>query len=241
MSSVFSRKITMSIFSGAFTGDGTFWNQRTGRRHTYRSRIWRSATLRLRMPPPTGVVSGPLMPLRWSRKASTVSSGSQLPVSSKAIWPASTSFQAMRLPCFEAAASKTRTAARQMSGPVPSPSMNGMMGSSGTFSWPSASVILAGIRAPASSGTIFGGRGSSYRRPPERSEATPDADAARLSGTQWDSVGERDDPDRDDEQREERGDRHPQRARRPRDRPAADARQVVVALDAAHAVLGRRR
>ncbi len=63
------------------------WNQRTGRRHTYRSRIWRSATLRLRMPPPTGVVSGPLMPMRYSRKASTVSSGSQSPVASKAFSP----------------------------------------------------------------------------------------------------------------------------------------------------------
>ena len=34
MSSVFSRKITMSTFSGCFTGDGTPVNQRTGRRHT---------------------------------------------------------------------------------------------------------------------------------------------------------------------------------------------------------------
>ena len=33
-SSVFSRKMTMSIFSGAFTGEGTPWNQRTGRRQT---------------------------------------------------------------------------------------------------------------------------------------------------------------------------------------------------------------
>ena len=64
MSSVFSRKITMSTCSGCFTGDGTPANQRTGRRHTYRSRIWRSATLSERMPPPTGVVSGPLMPMR---------------------------------------------------------------------------------------------------------------------------------------------------------------------------------
>jgi hypothetical protein len=36
------------------------------------------------------------------------------------------------------AASNTRTAARQMSGPVPSPSMNGMIGRSGTWSVPSA-------------------------------------------------------------------------------------------------------
>ena len=30
-SSVFSRKITMSTFSGGFTGEGTPWYQRTGR------------------------------------------------------------------------------------------------------------------------------------------------------------------------------------------------------------------
>ena len=36
------------------------------------------ATLSDRMPPPIGVVSGPLMPTRYSRKASTVSSGSQV-------------------------------------------------------------------------------------------------------------------------------------------------------------------
>src|SRR5262249_25767670 len=35
------------------------------------------------------------------------------------------------------AASKTRTLARQMSGPVPSPSMNGTIGSSGTTMRPS--------------------------------------------------------------------------------------------------------
>ena len=81
-SSVFSRKITMSTFDGSDTGLGTPWYQRTGLRHTYRSRIWRRATLRLRKPSPTGVVSGPLMPMRWLRKASTVSSGSHSPVSS---------------------------------------------------------------------------------------------------------------------------------------------------------------
>ena len=54
----------MSTFSGCFTGDGTPVNHRTGLRHTYRSMIWRSATFKLRMPPPTGVVSGPLMPMR---------------------------------------------------------------------------------------------------------------------------------------------------------------------------------
>jgi hypothetical protein len=61
MSSEFSRKITMSVFSGSFTGLGTPLKYCTGRRQTYRSSSWRSATLSERMPPPTGVVSGPLM------------------------------------------------------------------------------------------------------------------------------------------------------------------------------------
>ena len=61
----------MSTFSGCFTGDGTPLYQRTGRRQTKRSSIWRSATFSERMPPPTGVVSGPLMPTRYSRNAST--------------------------------------------------------------------------------------------------------------------------------------------------------------------------
>ena len=61
MSSEFSRKITMSVFSGSFTGEGTPLKYRTGRRHTYRSSSCRSATLSERMPPPTGVVSGPLI------------------------------------------------------------------------------------------------------------------------------------------------------------------------------------
>ena len=76
------------------------------------------------------------MPMRWSRNASTVLSGSQSPVSLKAFSPARTSFQAMVRPCLAAAASKTRREAGQMSTPVPSPSMNGMMGSSGTCEGP---------------------------------------------------------------------------------------------------------
>ncbi|MNJ81804.1 hypothetical protein D3C77_807990 [compost metagenome] len=61
MSSEFSRKITISTSPGFFTGLGTPWNHSTGRRHTYRSSCWRKATLSERMPPPTGVVSGPLI------------------------------------------------------------------------------------------------------------------------------------------------------------------------------------
>ncbi len=51
------------------------------------------------MPPPTGVVSGPLIATRNSLMASTVASGSQLPLASKALSPARTSTQAnLRLP-----------------------------------------------------------------------------------------------------------------------------------------------
>ncbi len=62
--SVFSRKMTMSTFSGALTGEGTPLNQRTGLKHTYRSNNWRRATLSERIPPPTGVVSGPLIEIK---------------------------------------------------------------------------------------------------------------------------------------------------------------------------------
>ena len=141
---MFSRKITMSTFSGCLIGEGTPRYQRTGRRQTKRSSSWRNATFSDRMPPPTGVVSGPLMPTRYSRKASTVSSGSQLFDCLKLFSPAKTSSQAIFfLPpyAFSTAASITRTLARQMSGPVPSPSMNGMIGSSGTTSCPLRRVI----------------------------------------------------------------------------------------------------
>src|SRR5262245_66392354 len=77
MSSEFSRKITMSVFSGGLSGLGTPFKYRTGRRHTYKSSSWRSATLIERMPPPTGVVSGPLIDTTNSFDAVSVSSGSQ--------------------------------------------------------------------------------------------------------------------------------------------------------------------
>ena len=96
------------------------------------------------MPPPTGVVSGPLMATLYVRTASSVSFGSHSPCCSLAFSPAGTSNQAICfLPpnAFSTAASKTRTLARQMSGPVPSPSMNGMIGSSGTTSRPFLRVI----------------------------------------------------------------------------------------------------
>src|SRR5205814_6000647 len=98
--------------SGCFTGDGTSLKYCTGRRQTKRSSICRNATLSDRIPPPTGVVSGPLIPTRYSRNASTVSSGSQLSNLSFAAWPANTSNHAtFFLPpyAFSIAASKTRS------------------------------------------------------------------------------------------------------------------------------------
>ncbi len=135
----------MSTRSGRLTGVSMPRKYRTGRRQTYRSSSCRSATLSDRMPPPTGVVSGPLMPTRYLRNVSSVSSGSQFPDCLNDFSPASTSRHAIRRRpayAFSTAASKTRTLARQMSGPVPSPSMNGMMGWSGTFS-PSCFRVIA--------------------------------------------------------------------------------------------------
>ncbi len=97
------------------------------------------------MPPPIGVVSGPLIPMRWSRNDCTVASGSHSPVLSNAFWPARTSVHSMFFPCFFAAASSTSCDAGQMSTPVPSPSMKGMIGSSGTCSSPSTSVIFSAM------------------------------------------------------------------------------------------------
>ncbi len=65
----------------------------------YRSSIWRNATFSERMPPPIGVVSGPLMETRNSRNASTVSSGSHSLQRVKAFSPANTSIhEIFRLP-----------------------------------------------------------------------------------------------------------------------------------------------
>ena len=50
--------------------------------------ICRTATLSERMPPPTGVVSGPLIETRYSFMTSMVSSGSHEPVRLLAFSPA---------------------------------------------------------------------------------------------------------------------------------------------------------
>ncbi len=88
----------------------------TGRTQTYRSSTCRSVTFRLRMPPPTGVVNGPLIAI-WNRLiASSVSCGSQSLNAVKAFSPAKTSYQAiLRLPpyaCSTAASKTVRDAPR---------------------------------------------------------------------------------------------------------------------------------
>src|SRR5215213_9604575 len=73
-----------------------------------------------------------------------VSSGSQVSNCLNDFSPAGTSNQAICFfppYAFFTAASSTRTLARQMSGPVPSPSIKGIMGSSGTASRPFLRVI----------------------------------------------------------------------------------------------------
>ena len=78
--------------------------------------------------------------------ASRVSSGSQLLSWFLAFSPASTSSQAIRrFPrrLWLTAPSNTRWEARQMSGPVPSPSMKGMTGRGGTSRRPLRSVMAS--------------------------------------------------------------------------------------------------
>src|SRR5256885_6903002 len=128
----------------------------------YRSSTWRSATLRERIPPPTGVVSGPLMATRCVRMVSSVASGSQFPVRLKAFAaPSPSSHSTWRLPpdTLRTVASNTRWAARQMSGPVPSPSMKGMMGRSGTTQRPSR----YSMRSPMARQSTRLGRGCARR------------------------------------------------------------------------------
>src|SRR5215472_12438295 len=147
----------MFTFSGCLTGEGTPLKYCTGRKQTKRSNSCRRATLSERIPPPTGVVSGPLIPTKYSRNASTVSFGSHSSNLSFAVWPANTSNHAIFfLPAyaFSTAASNTRTLAAQISGPVPSPRMNGTIGRSGTFS-----LLVLVIFSPAGGTTSLYGIG----------------------------------------------------------------------------------
>src|SRR5207237_970596 len=157
----------------------------------YRSSSWRRVTLRDRIPPPTGVVSGPLIATRCVRMASRVASGSQLPTCLKAFSPASTSSQSIwRFPpdTFRTVASNTRRAARQMSGPVPSPSMKGMMGWLGTTQRPSR----YSMRSPMARQSTRPGRGCARRnvgRTLEAMRRTPRLILFTLAAACWLAAG----------------------------------------------------
>src|SRR5436853_309017 len=157
----------------------------------YRSSSWRRVTLRDRIPPPTGVVSGPLIATRCVRMASRVASGSQLPTCLKAFSPASTSSQSIwRFPpdTFRTVASNTRRAARQMSGPVPSPSMKGMMGWLGTTQRPSR----YSMRSPMARQSTRPGRGCARRnvgRTLEAMRRTPRLILFTLAADCWLAAG----------------------------------------------------
>src|SRR6058998_213380 len=137
--------MTMSRRSGCVTGLGTPGIQETGLTLAYRSSAFRNVTFRDRKPPLTGVVSGPFSPTTYSLIDPRVASGSMSPYWNIARSPAGTGYQAIRRRPPKApatAASIAVRAARTTSGPMPSPSMSGMMGSSGTRSPRSAIRIL---------------------------------------------------------------------------------------------------
>ena len=90
---------------------------RAGRRLAYRPSAWRSVTLTLRKPSPTGVVIGPLSATRLRRIDSRTWSGSGVPYSAMTASPASTVSHSNSMPV----ASRTRRVASASSGPMPSP------------------------------------------------------------------------------------------------------------------------
>ena len=116
----------MSTAPGSRTGLGVPAYQRTGRTQANKSSCCRSATFRLRIPPPTGVVRGPLIDTRPFFIDSNVSSGNHSPVALNAFSPANTSDQCIwRDPEYAlwTAASTTSIITGVMSSPIPSPSM----------------------------------------------------------------------------------------------------------------------
>src|SRR6266545_602887 len=127
--------MTMSSRSGCVTGLGTPGIQYTGRTLAYRSSALRRVTFSERNPPPTGVVSGPLSATTYSLIAPRVASGSISPYWNIAFSPAGTAYQEIRRRPPNASSTTASTAfraARTTSGPTPSPSMSGTIGSSGT-------------------------------------------------------------------------------------------------------------
>src|SRR4030042_3370166 len=122
--------MTTVIFSGALTGLGTPLKYLTGRTDEYRSRACLSATFRLLIPPPTGVVSGPLRATPLALICSRVAFGSHSPVALKDASPArivSHCIETEPSVALVRAASIDDLAAEAISGPIPSPWIIGIV------------------------------------------------------------------------------------------------------------------
>ena len=118
-SSVFSRKITMSIS----TSSKRVFNpgsECTGRTLANRSKCLRSATLTLGNPPPMGVVTGPLRPTLVRSIDSMTWGGSTWPDFDMMLAFKSARCQSMATPV----ALTARMVASATSGPMPSPGIN---------------------------------------------------------------------------------------------------------------------
>ena len=81
ISSEFSLNITISTSCGLLTGDGTPSKYLIGLKQTYKSNNCLNETFNDLMPPPTGVVRGPLILTTYSFSASIVSSGNHVSLS----------------------------------------------------------------------------------------------------------------------------------------------------------------
>src|SRR6202158_26993 len=114
MSAVFARTMTKTRSSRRLRAP---LEALTGRTRAKRSSSWRSATLTLRNPLPTGVVIGPLRATLFLRMDASTGSGSGVPNLAMAASPACCTSQSNSTPV----ASRTRTVASQISGPTPSP------------------------------------------------------------------------------------------------------------------------
>ena len=68
----------MSVFQGSFTGLGILQNIALAVNKHKNPALAVMATFNERIPPPTGVVNGPLIETTYSPTASNVSSGSQV-------------------------------------------------------------------------------------------------------------------------------------------------------------------
>ena len=125
-SSLFSLKIIISTSCGALTGDGVPSYHRTGLTQAKRSNFCLSATLSDLIPPPTGVVNGPLIETKPFLIALSVASGNHSPVLLNAFSPAKTSTQCICLfpsNALATAASTTLIITGLISTPIPSPSI----------------------------------------------------------------------------------------------------------------------